>query len=668
MDLESESSELESVEDNELTTTTIIPTTTPDRAFNHGDGDGDNSKINANGSCSNGIIHDMGTNGNGDTNTLPHDGEVKEGVGIEQVGNSEKSPPSTAISPVGGSPPTKGFGLKKWRRIRRDVVKDASADADNSKVLKRVFSGAVNPAKPTNLKPVEVMQNSDGSIGSANLFRNVALGDAFVTHGSSLEPRFVVASAFPAGMDSENSEDRSSKSTAASAPRVRHGLPTVSGYAWDKNRVNSLSGKGVGSSAQRVQQGKGWVENGKKPRGERVKIEKENSHSSMESDSRSSNFVFMQGDYSLTSNGKQSGRSMIYDGENSDEAHEGEQQLGREVHSGYGQENVEDVSEDELAAEASWTDKGEKRVDHRPSEDQDQWVESILSLQSVQKALENEVKKLGEIGKVSSVVEVSSLADPEIHESSLYEKLDSESFKESSSLEFQVLSLTQNVKYLESSLELAKAMLEMKEVMIAELEASLNGDKSPKEESGRTTELQQEKSREIENEIEGLFMQKIEVEIKCLALTRSLQKLRVAAGDQITLFEEQQALAGEQVQMLNKLGKAEIKAASLKKQAEQLEKYCGDVLGNEEVVKMRSQVCEVTACFFTELILLILVFWLLVFQLSTSSGGQRLNIIFSRRTLSPVWGVGVEDGAVVVTKFLIFVVALENTIRAHKNR
>ncbi|KAJ6297649.1 hypothetical protein OIU76_018872, partial [Salix suchowensis] len=388
MDLESESSALESVEDNELTTT--IPTRTPDCASNHGDGDGDNSKINANGSCSNGIIHDMGTNGNDDTNTLPHDGEFKEGVGIEQVGNSGKSPSSTAISPAVGSPPTKGFGLKKWRRIRRDVVKDASADADNSKVLKRVFSGAVNPAKQINLNPVEVLQNSDGSVGSANLFRNVALGDAFVTHGSSLESRFVVESAFPAGMDSENSEDRSSKSsTAASAPRVRHDLHTVSGYSWDRNRVKSLSGKGVGSSAQRVQQGKEWVENGKKPRGERVKIEKENSHSSMESDSRSSNFVFMQGDYSVTSNGKQSGRSMIYDGENSDEAHEGEQQFSGEPHSGYGQENAEDVSEDELAAEASWTDKGEKRADHQPSADQDQWVESILSLQSVQKALEN---------------------------------------------------------------------------------------------------------------------------------------------------------------------------------------------------------------------------------------------------------------------------------------
>lgn len=60
------------------------------------------------------------------------------------------------------------------------------------------------------------------------------------------------------------------------------------------------------------------VENSK---GERIKIEKENSHSSMESaDSRSSNFVFMQDvSYTLSSR-EQGGRRMMmdYNEENSD--------------------------------------------------------------------------------------------------------------------------------------------------------------------------------------------------------------------------------------------------------------------------------------------------------------------------------------------------------------
>ena len=226
---------------------------------------------------------------------------------------------------------------------------------------------------------------------------------------------------------------------------------------------------------------------------------------------------------------------------------------------------------------------------------------------------------MGEIGKVSSVVEDFSSANPEIHKSSLSNQFDSESIKESNSLEFRVLSLTQTLQCLESRLEEAKAMLKVKELRVAELEATLNTDRSPKEESLSTTELQQEKSREIENELEGLFKQKIEAEIEHLALTR-LQKLGVAAGDQITLFEEQEALAGEQVQMLNKLGEADNKAASLKKQAEELEKYRGDVLGTEEVFKMQNKVWKVTACFLIQLVLLILVFWLLVLQLSPYSG------------------------------------------------
>ncbi|XWS09563.1 hypothetical protein CRYUN_Cryun39dG0000900 [Craigia yunnanensis] len=156
--------------------------------------------------------------------------------------------------------------------------------------------------------------------------------------------------------------------------------------------MKNLSGKTVGNSSQRIQQGKGRVESSKKPRGERVKIEKENSYSSMESDSRSSNFLFMQGRFSVTSNGKQSGNSMNYNGENSDEAHEDEDQISEEVQTAYRKENsgeIEELSPDDLAADLSWEAKKEKSENHRPSPDQDPLLESILALQSVQEALEN---------------------------------------------------------------------------------------------------------------------------------------------------------------------------------------------------------------------------------------------------------------------------------------
>ena len=155
--------------------------------------------------------------------------------------------------------------------------------------------------------------------------------------------------------------------------------------------MKNLSGKSGGNPTQRVQQGKSRAESSKKPRGEKVKIEKENSHSSMESDSRSSNFVFMQGTSAMTSNGRQSGRSMNYDGENSDDAHASDQQFSEEVQTGYAEENVgvgEDLSQDDLAADLSWDAKDEKNEDHQPSTVRDPLVESLLTLQSVQDALE----------------------------------------------------------------------------------------------------------------------------------------------------------------------------------------------------------------------------------------------------------------------------------------
>lgn len=352
MDLESESSVLESVEDNEVTRE-IMP-------------HDDDNEINNNGSCPNEIDKLVSGENSSANNTLVIDtgGKYFES---EQPANS---PPLDAKSPGGGSPPTtKGYGLKKWRRIRREFAKDVSPSIDTGKILKRGLSGAANPTKAQHI-PIQIKQNSEGSVGSANVFRT----DGFATHGSTSDSRFAAGAAFAAGTDSENSEDRSSKSsTAASVPKMKYDLPAVLGHPREKNRMKNISGKSSGNSPQKSQQGKGRIEGSKKARGEKVKIEKENSHSSMESDSRSSNFVFVQG---VTSNGKQSGRSMNYDGENSDEALPSEQQFNQEI------------QQDDLAAHSSWEAKEEKSENHRSFTDQDAFVESIFSLQSVQEALE----------------------------------------------------------------------------------------------------------------------------------------------------------------------------------------------------------------------------------------------------------------------------------------
>ncbi|XVF33826.1 hypothetical protein REPUB_Repub18cG0004500 [Reevesia pubescens] len=625
MDLESECPALEFLEENEATQCTIPHVDDNKSKDNHVD----DCKSKDNGSFAN----DHQTQ-RFDSDALTANNHVKSAAEIVQPMHS---PPLPAKSPGGASPPTtKGYGLKKWKRIKRDLVKDPTATMDSSKILKRGLSGSANPTKPQHVASPEVEPNSEPSVGPVTMLKSASVAPGLMMPSPGSDSRFAVWAAFAPATDSENSEDRSSKSsTAASTPKVRYDLPAVLGYAHDKNQVKNLSGKSVGSSSQRVQQGKGRVESSKKPRGERVKIEKENSHSSMESDSRSSNFVFMQGPFSMKSNGEQSGNSINYDEENSDEAHEGEDQINEEVQTSYRTENsgeIEELSADDLAAHLSRETKEEKNENHRPSPDQDPLVESIFALQSVQEALENEVHKLGEIAKeptslhdhsvnINSVMD-STFADQEIHEASSSDQVASEKIRESTSgsLETQVFTLTQKAINLESKLEEARAVLQAKESRISELETSVNSSRSGKEESGSTAELQQDKYREMEFDLEGLFQQKMEAEIEFLALTRAIQKLRVFVGNQITLFEEQTSLAGEQAEMLDKLGEAESKAAMLKKQAEELEKYCGDVLGTEEVLKMQRKVCKITSCFFTQLVLLVLVFLFVVLQFSPHSG------------------------------------------------
>lgn len=603
MDLESES-----VEDNEVN---------PQTVFHAGDKDNDDgsNEIRNNGSCAN----------------------VTENVANTRVNHVDTAQPvnltlPAANSPGGGSPPTvKGHGLKKWKRIKRNFPRDDSDNAvdDSSKVLKRGLSGNGNPVKSKN-SPREINHNSEGSVGSVNMLRNVGVVDGFAIHGSSSDSRFAVGSAFAAGADSENSEDRSSKSsTAASVPKAKYELPAVLGHAREKNRMKSTGGKSLNSSAQRAQQGRVQIESSKKHRGDRVKVEKENSYSSVESDSRSSNYVFMQSPI-LTNNGKHSGRSMSHDGENSDEVHASEQHYSEEVQTGYNKEKVgeaEFFSQDDFLADLPWKLKGEKNKNRRSLKDQDPLFESILNLQSVQEALAKEVQKFGEIGKEplssgdnsvngSGIPADLSSSDPGISESNLSDHLDYEKIGQTSSksLEVQVLGLKQSVKLLESQLDESRAMLEVKESKVAELEDMINISKSPKEESGSTIDLEEEKYRELETELEGVFRQMIEAQVEYIAIKRTTQRLKFSAGGQIALLNEQEEVAGEQAQMLNKLGEAEIRAAKLKERAEELGKYGGDIVATEEVFTMQKRFCKITSCLFIQMILLGLAVWFFTSQ------------------------------------------------------
>lgn len=366
MDLESECSVHESVEDNQ------VPLD-PERSSLD-----DHNEIRDNGFASRTDISELSDNLVGDT-------EVKVGENALVV----NSPPlDSRLSDDGTAPTQKGHGLRKWRRIKRDFVNDASASAIvNGKMLKRGSTGPGQPNKPQN-SFFDVKHESHDLVGLENVMEPMEAVDGFSIHGSGSDSRFALEDGFAACTDSENSEDRSSKSsTAASAPKVRYDPPIVVGHAMgERNKTKTVGGKNFGNSAQRLQQAKGKTESSKKHRGVRIKIEKENSHSSLESDSRSSNSFFMQG-AAVSSNGKHSGRPMSYHGENSDEAHASERHFNEEAETGYNeqkQENVEHLLQENLAANA-W---GAKSETNQFTADQDPLVVSMLSLQSVQESLE----------------------------------------------------------------------------------------------------------------------------------------------------------------------------------------------------------------------------------------------------------------------------------------
>ncbi|KAB2059347.1 hypothetical protein ES319_A11G295500v1 [Gossypium barbadense] len=631
MDLESECSAVESLEDNESTQHTVPHVDANKIKDNHVD----DCKSKDNGLC-----------GNDDqTQRLSTDrGVVSDDFAVESHANgpvgtirSMHLPTVPVESPAALSPPTtKGYGLKKWRRIRRDFVKDPTATVDGCKILKRGLSGSANPTEPQQNASAEIKQNNKPHIGPLNILKNTNVASGFMNHSPSSDSRFAVGVPSAATTDSENSEDRSSKSsTAASIPKTRYDLPTVLGYVHGKNRMKNLSGKFVGNSSKKAQQGKGYVESSKKPRGERIKIEKENSQSSVESDSRSSNFGFVLSPVSVTSNGKQSGSSMNHDRRNGDEAHEGEGQSNEEVQTTHRKESsceIEELSLDDLGVNLSWEAKEEKIESHQLSPDQDPLVNSILSLRSVQEALESELYKFGEIGKENASQDDDSVSMKNDHvdstfadqETSPSDRLASEKMSGSTlgSLETQLFTLTHKVKYLESKLEEARAVLQARDSKISELETSVNGSRSRNEEPGSTAGLRQEKYREMEFDLEVLFQQRMEAEIEFLTLTRAVQKLKVSVGNHhLKVSEDQTPFAREQAWMSNKLGEAENTAAATPMiQARELEKSYGDALGTNNVLMMQRRVFKVTLCFFMQLVLLILVFVWVVLQLSSHSG------------------------------------------------
>ncbi|KAI3836006.1 hypothetical protein MKX03_032901 [Papaver bracteatum] len=537
-------------------------------------------------------------------------------VNGNEIGNqtptNTKSPLEVAETPEGVSgetPPTrKGFGLKKWRRIRRDFVKDESAGLDLNRILKRGAPNAAEISKPRD-SSAEIKLKSEGSAASEESFvKSPDLLDGFVPKGSSLDSTVGVGSAFAFGTDSENSGDRSSKSsTAASAPRMRNDFHTITGSARDKHKVKNLSGRSSSNSVQKVQQVKGKVDTSKKSRGERDKFDQENSYSSIESDLRSSNIIFSQIGVFGNSNGRQSEVCSNYDEENSEKGQTSDLHAGDGDQKGYCKQNgcdIEDISQNDVSGGGSLEEKGEEIESNRTHAEWDPLVKSIISLQAVQEALEIEIEKFGELGNEPVLPSETDI-------------------NLSPQLQAEVVDLTQKVNGLERELEEASALLKEKELRVVELEQMLNRTKLHEEEKLENgLPSVQDECREMESQLEDLFKQKIEAEIEHLIIATTTQNLEGASEAQSLLFEEQKSLSEEQNQMLQKLRVAERKATVLKKHVNELDASCEEMIGTEEILIMQNRVCKHTLCFFVQLMLLFIGVMLFMLQLYSQPSGD----------------------------------------------
>ncbi|KAE8660175.1 High mobility group family [Hibiscus syriacus] len=573
MDLESECPVVEFFEDNESPQHTI-PHVDANKIKNK---QVDACKIKDNGLCEN----------DDQTQRLSAD----QSVGPDDfTADIHVNGPAGIALPMHSSPPAKptpkGYGLKKWRRIKSGFVKEPSPVMDSPKTLKRSSSGAENPT-PQHMVSTEIKQNSEPRIRPVNTKKNTIVASGFMMHS-------------PWSDSTENTPRGSKSATAASMPQV---LPTVLGYVHRRNHMKNFSVKNVGNLSPRFQQVKGSVESSNKPRGERVKIEKENSQSSVGSGSRSSNFGFMSSPLSVTSKGKQGGNSLNLDGKNYDEAYEGEDQINEEVQTAHMKENSGEieahVGEDQINEEVQTTHRKENS-----GEIEELSLDDLAADLSHEAKAEKKIHKFEEIGKeptslddgsvnMESVCADTTFADQETSSS---DRLDSEKIScTSGSLEPLLYTLKHKVNYLEGKLEEARAVLRARESKISELETSVNGSWSRKEEPGGTSELQQDKYRDTEFDLKGLFQQRMETETEFLALRRTVQKLRDSVRNRQTTVFKEQTSAGVQARKLNNRQ-------------------------TSEVSKMQRRVYKATLCFLTQLVLLVLMFLFVVLQLTPFTG------------------------------------------------
>ncbi|KAG0488679.1 hypothetical protein HPP92_007490 [Vanilla planifolia] len=490
------------------------------------------------------------------------------------IEESEESIPRTVVAPS-----AKGQGLRKWKRIRRNLLKHGSGKSESAQIMKRRLP-IDGPSKAGEEKKLISDIEAEAKDSVASLGSKNTLGGSVPACIGLLEQELkkLASSGFSIGMDSDNSEDRSSRfSTAASAPRARHEEqrrnPKTFGLRASAHAVqlrDQLLGRAIDFS-------KTYIEG-------KIKSEKENSYSSVESDLRSSPDRVLQQGAAVRSSGKHGDCSLNFVSEVIAEAHSG----GR-VMSGYFTENTELENPPEGLNDKLLEEDTEKTEHCIPPSDHDPFVKSIALLQETQEALENELLMVAAIGK-----------DPVL----------SEEASHCPTFDIQLKELNKKVEHLESILEEASKSIKAKEQKVVQLEAIVWKSELPELEIRSDKLFLEEHQEAMESELEVLIMKSMEAEIEYLILAKTSHSWKVLAEDRFALFKEQ---------LMPNLSNVEHRASLLKEQTERLEAYCEGLRRTEKVLTLQNMVFKLSLCYFFQLLVFCLAFGLFLMRLLPSS-------------------------------------------------
>ncbi|GJN15844.1 hypothetical protein PR202_gb02787 [Eleusine coracana subsp. coracana] len=470
--------------------------------------------------------------------------------GVDQSPEAEEQQPvPVPKSSPAAAAPTKGRGLRRWRRIRRELHREGDTDRgggrgdeDSAKLHKRriPFPAGAPKAKHESAPAVEDESSSTASVESR-----------FIPQAPAKLGFRVAFAGFTIGADSDHSDDRSSRSSTL------HGRHPPSRD--DRLRVHAAAGP----------------------------AEPENSRSIAESDPRCS--VAWHVGAGITGNGVHKVSSASLD-------HIDEEQQSEDVRStaagGYCEENgssvlgrlarrsadsddgVDDTSEDDGSV------RNGKNGGFRSGDD-DPYAESVLLLQRTQEALENEIEKLVAVGKVPN--DEFGIDDDE-RSGSVH-------------LKQPIEEVSEKINHLESRLEETSAQIKEKDSRILELEDL--SQMQPRKTAMESTNLLLSPS-----ELDGLYQEKIEVEIQGIILTRAYQTVATLAGDQMALYEAQKSLSEDYKQLGLKLRHAENRALMLEEKADKLEVQCQELIRSSEVLQLQSKASRVSLFSFIQFILL----------------------------------------------------------------